>query len=124
MAKRKGLSYEEKMINALKKLPSPIIDKKHRIRIYFENNRARSNESRFEHISLTRHELHPCDFDKILRRINKSILKKDCERKNTYNLYVKRDNFGKEYIKVSLELNFSKSNEAYVKTVFITTILK
>ena len=67
MAKRKGLSYEEKLINALRKLPSPLIDKRHNIKIYFDDNRARSNESRFEHIVNQRHGLLASDIERINR---------------------------------------------------------
>ena len=124
MAKRKGLSYEERMINALKKIPCPLEDKKHRILLFFEDNRARSNQSRFEHISLSRHDLYLGDVKRIIKHISESILKKDLERKDTYNLYIKRNNYGNEYIKISLELNFHKSNDAIVKTIFITTTVK
>lgn len=124
MTKRKGLSNEEKLINALKKIPNPLEDKKHRICICFVNNRARSNESRFEHISMMRHDLRASDIEKISRHINTSIMKKDLERKETFNLYIKRNNYGNEYIKISLELDFAKSNKAVVKTIFITTNMK
>ena len=124
MAKKKGLSYEERMINALQKIPNPLEDKKHRILLFFEDNRARSNQSRFEHISLSRHDLYLGDIKRIIKHISESIMKKDLERKDTYNLYIKRNNYGNEYIKISLELNFYKSNEAIVKTIFITTNVK
>ena len=124
MAKRKGLSYEEKMIRALNKIPCPLEDKKHRILIYFVNNRARSNESRFEHISLLRHDLNTNDIKRIVEHINESTLKKDLERKDTYNLYIKRNNYGCEFIKISLEIDFTKSNDATVKTMFITRNIK
>ena len=67
MAKRKGLSYEEKLINALRKLPSPLEDKRHNLKIYFDDDRARSNESRFEHIVNQRHGLRPSDIERISR---------------------------------------------------------
>ena len=124
MAKRKGLTYEERMINALKKIPCPLKDNKHRILIYFEDNRARSNQGRFEHISLSRHDLCYGDIKRIINHINESILKKDLERKGTYNLYIKRNNYGNEYIKIALELDFHKSNKAIVKTMFITITVK
>ena len=124
MTKRKGPSIEEKLIKALRELPNPLEDKKHRIRIYFIDNRARSNESRFEHISLFRHNLQPSDIERISRHINRSTLKKDPERNNTYNLYIKRKSNHSEYIKISLELDFTISNEAVVKTIFITTHIK
>jgi len=124
MAKRKGLTYEEKMIAALSKIPCPIEDKKHRIFIYFANNRARSNETRFEHISLARHDLCLGDISRIIQHINESTLRKDPDRKDTYNMLIKRNNYGSEYIKISLELNFSQSNIAVVKTMFITKMSK
>ena len=124
MAKRKGLSYEEKIIKALEELPCPLEDKKHRILIYFINDRAISNKSRFEHISLERHELSTKDFKRMIKKINNSILKKDLERKNTYNLYIKRNNFDDDYIKISLEIDYKKSNKAIVKTMFITKNIK
>ena len=124
MAKTKGLSYEEKMINALKKLPNPIRDNKHRINIVFKDNRARSNESRFEHIVLKRHNLLPSDIKRIEKGIDESILRKDKDRTGTYNIYIKRNSYSEEYIKISVELDFKESNTAIVKTIFITKSLK
>ena len=124
MAKKKGLSYEEKMLNAIGKLPVPIEDIKHRIKIFFIDDRARSNQTRYEHIIEIRHELNPNDIKRVQRKINSSILKKDEDREDTYNLYIRRTNYSDEYIKISMELNYSKSNEAIVKTMYITKNLK
>ena len=115
----KGLTHEQRLIKALNELPNPIIDNKHRIKIYVEDNRARSNESRFEHIIQERHELTPLDIKKIASKINTSELKIDNERTKTYSLYIKRNTFTNDYIKVSLNLDFRKSNEATIKTIFI-----
>ena len=124
MAKNKRVTYEEKIIKSLEELPNPIMDKKHGLEIFFINNRARSNESRFEHISVDRHELKPRDIKRIVVAIKTSILRKDKQRKNTYNLYIKRTNYNDEYIKISLYANFQKNNEAIVKTIFITKNFK
>lgn len=52
MSKRKQTKrYDENIIDALKKLPSPIYDKKHNIYVYVNNDQARSDETRFEHIA-------------------------------------------------------------------------
>lgn len=120
MSKKKKLTIDEKIQKALEELPYPIIDKKHGIKIYCINERARSNQSRIEHIILKRHSLMPTDIERIARNINESDLIMDKERKFTFNLYVKRNNYNDEYIKVSLILNFAKSNEAKIKTIFIT----
>ena len=124
MAKRKGLTYEEKLIKALKELPNPIEDKRHGIVIVFENNRARSNQSRFEHIALYRHELQPSDIKHIPTGIKTSTFRKDKERSNTYNLYIRRNSYSDDYIKISLEIDYPKTNEGIVKTIYIIKNLK
>ena len=124
MAKKKGLSYEEKMSSVLKKLPNPIEDKRHHISIYFIDNRARSNETRFEHIIDISHELHPSDLKRIPKSIKKALFKKDKERTETYNLYIKRTNYSDEYIKISLKIEPTKPQIAIVKTIFITKNIK
>lgn len=124
MAKRKGLTYEQKLIDALEKLPSPLIDKRHNLKIYFVDNRARSNQSRFEHITDSRHSLLASDIERIKRYINVSKLKKDHERKDTFNLFIKRNSFNNEYIKIALKVEDNNPNDAYVKTIFITKVYK
>lgn len=74
MARKKRLSYEEKMVKALRSIPNPIEDKRHGIFIYFIDERARSNESRFEHIIEKRHELLPSDIKRIPKCIKKPFL--------------------------------------------------
>ena len=124
MAKKKGISREQKLINALNALPETIDDVKHRIKVKFVNDQARSNESRFEHISLNRHELTVNDIKRIPKQISNSELKKDEERTKTYSIYIKRNNYNNEYIKLSVTLDFNVSNEATVKTVYITKNIK
>lgn len=124
MARKKCLTNKERIINAITKLPNPLVDKKHRIYVFFIDNRARSNESRFEHIASNRHSLKPCDIKRVYKKINESTLRKDDERKGTYSLYIKRSEKQNEYIKLSLELDFKESNKAIVKTMFITKYIK
>ena len=124
MAKRKGLSYEEKLINALRKLPSPLEDKRHNLKIYFDDDRARSNESRFEHIVNQRHGLRPCDIERISRYIKSCVFKKDLERVGTFNIYIKRNSVSKEYIKISVKIEPDEPDVALVKTIFITSVIK
>lgn len=124
MAKRKGLSYEQKMLNALKKLPNPLEDKKHNLFIYFDDDRARSNRSRFGHIAELRHGLLPCDIDRTLKHINDSKLKKDKRRTDTFNLFIKRNSYNDKYIQISLEIEDLNLKIAFVKTIFITKIYK
>ena len=124
MAKKKESTYEEKMIAALNSFPSPLVDKKHGIVIVLENDRARSNESRIEHIINSRHDLKPSDIKRIPKKIEKAIFKKDKERKDTYNFYIERNNYQKQFIKISVKIEFDKSNKATIKTIFITDSIK
>ena len=124
MKKKKGLTKEERLVKALRELPNPLEDKKHRILIIFDDNRARSNQSRFDHITLERHRLETNDIKRIPRKIKESEMEKDKERKDTYNLYIKRNNYSNEFIKISLKMDFKESNKAIVKTIFITNNYK
>lgn len=124
MAKKKGLTYEEKMIKALLSIPNPIEDKRHNLLIHFVDDSTRSNETRFSHIIEKRHELLPSDIKRIPQYIKKAIFKVDKERKETYSIYIKRNTYSDEYIKISIRIDEDKPHDAYVKTVFITKNLK
>ena len=124
MARKKSLTHEQKIIKALNALPDVLEDNKHRIKIKFINDQARSNETRFEHISLARHQLTSNDIKRIQKEISNSELRIDDARTKTYSIYIKRNNFNDEYIKISVTLNFKISNVAKVKTVYITKIIK
>lgn len=120
MTKIKGLSYETKMINALKALPTPIEDTKHDLLLHFANNRARSNESRYEHILKGSHKLMPRDIKSIPEGIKNSKLKKDKYRKRTFEYILKRNGNKKEYIRICIVLDKNDSHVAFVKTMFIS----
>ena len=124
MARKKKLTYEQRMLAELQKLLNPLYDKKHRILIYFDNDRARSNQDRFEHIFDSKHELLPSDIKRIVKGIKTSFLKQDKERKDTHNLYILRNVYKKEYIKIAIKIDFKKSNIGKVKTIFITKNFK
>ena len=124
MARKNKLTHEEKLEKALKSLPFPIHDKKHRLKIYCENDQARSNQTRFEHILQERHNLTITDIECIARKVNTSILLKDEKRKNTYNLFIKRNKNVGGYIQISLEIDFKSSNNAKVKTIYVKKFVK
>ena len=125
MAKKTTLTYEQKISNAIYSLPNPIEDKRHSLLIYFIDNRARSNETRFAHIAQKRHKLNVSDILRIPKRINTSIFKKDKERKETYNLYIKRNGYSDDqYIKLSLSIEDKNPCRGVVKTIFITERIK
>lgn len=112
------------MIDVLNTLPNPIEDKRHDLFIYFKNNRARSNETRFERIIEKRHELKPSDIKRIPKCLKKAIFKVDKERLESYSVYIKRNQYSDEYIKISLKIDRDNPKVAIVKTIFITKNIK
>ena len=124
MANKRYRTYAEKIEDALNQLPVPLIDKRHNIRIYLENDRARSNETRVQHISDSKHDLKPQDIRRIANNIKKCIFKKDAERNDTYNIYIRRTNYSEEFIKISLTIKNDDPQKAIIKTIFITKNIK
>lgn len=125
MSKRKPRIYNpNNLIEAIKKWPNPIYDKKHDFYIYIEGM-ARSNQTRIEHIIEYRHNLKVRDLKLVPNGINDYIeYKKDPIYKNTYNYYLKRGGKDKGFIKISLRISDSQPHVAWIKTIFITYRLK
>ena len=124
MAKKKGLTHDQKLINALKKIPNPLEDKRHNLMIYFNDDKARTNQSRFEHIVSFKHSLNASDIERIPRYIKTCLFKRELGRKDTFNIYIKRNGYSDEYIKISIKIDPDTPNVAIVKTIFITTNIK
>ena len=125
MTQRKPPIYDPaKLIEAISKWPSPLIDKKHNLSIYVEG-RARSNQSRIDHIVEYGHDLKARDLCLIPDGIkNYMAYKKDPNYKDTYNYYIKRGGEDKGLIKVSIQIDGEDSTRAWIKTIFITYNIK
>ena len=125
MTKRPPKFYDpSNLIDAIKKWPMPLEDKKHGYFIYLEE-RARSNESRIDHIIEYGHDLKVRDIKLVPQGIKKYFAyKKDKVYKNTYNYYIKRGGHDKGLIKVSIQIDPRNSNYAWIKTIFITYVIK
>ncbi len=129
--KKNNLSNEQKekreaeLTDALKRLQIPIEDKRHGYTVVLENDMARSNQSRFQHITKESHDLLPGDIKTIEEKLPvNSKLKKDKTRRLTYNYYIKRNKSGAEYIKVSVQIDKIDKRLAKIKTIFITKAIK
>ena len=123
--KRRQTNYDPKIIEELKKLPNPIHDKKHNWHIYFMNDRARSNQTRFEHISRFFHELTAADIKSIPEALGTiAKLKMEKGRKNTFNYYFRRKSGKKEYIKIAVRILDSRQRSGAVKTIVVTKTIK
>ena len=126
MAKKKyDKHYDQKLVDALKKITSPIYDKKHQFYVYFINDQARTNETRFEHIAKHGHELKVRDIELLKNGINDyEYFEKNKELKDTYHYYLKRKGNDKGFVQVAIKLMKDKTKKYYVKTIFIVYRIK
>lgn len=123
MARKKLLSYPENVQLALKKLPNPIEDRRHNLFIFFPERRV-NNKTRLEYISIDRNELQLSDIKRITKGIRHSICKVDKRRKGRLNIYILKNKYIGEYIKIPVQLDRYNKRIAYAKTLFVTTTLK
>ncbi len=56
--------------------------------------------------------------------ISRSKLKRDPKKKGTFNYYYPRKGVSGEFIKVSVLIDRKDPKKAFVKTIFITKVLK
>lgn len=121
MSKRSHtIKPDQNIIGALKKIPSPIYDKKHKHYVYFIND-VDHNQTRFEHIAKQYHELRVRDIESIFGGINDYVLyKKSKNHKDTYYYYINRKGMDKGFVQVAIKLIEGETNKYYVKTIFIT----
>ena len=125
MAKKKIKNYNPShLIEAINRWPNPMIDNKHGYNLYVEG-KARSNQSRIEHIVEYSHDLKVRDLDSVPEGItNYFSYKKDPVYKNTYNYYIRRKGQDKGFIKVSIRISDNDNKYAWIKTVFISYKIK
>ena len=125
MNKRKPKIYDPKhLIEAIEKWPNPMYDKKHNHYIYVEG-RARSNQTRIEHIVQNRHDLKVRDLNLVPNGINNYFdYTKDPIYKDTWNYYLIRGGADKGFIKVSIQVDHRDHSRAWIKTIYITYRVK
>ena len=125
MTRRKPNIYDPTLlIEAIKKWPNPMFDKKHDLYIYVEGN-ARSNQTRIDHIVEYGHDLKVRDLECVPEGIKSYFAyKKDPVYKDTFNYYINRKGEDKGFIKVSIQIDNHNHKRAWIKTVFITYVIK
>lgn len=126
MTKRKPKHYNPKhLIEEIKKWPNPMHDKKHGYDLYVNDDRARSNETRIDHITEYGHDLKARDLRLVPEGIKKYFdYKKDPVYKNTFNYYLNRKGKDKGFIKVSIRISDDNPKRAWIKTIYITYVIK
>ena len=125
MTKRKPHNYDPThLIEVIEKWPNPMYDKRHGYYIYVEG-RARSNQTRVEHIVKCGHDLKERDLEVVPLGINNYFeYKKDPIYKDTYNYYLCRKGKDKGLIKVSIQIDGKNHKRAWIKTIYITYSIK
>lgn len=125
MTARKPKNYNPAhLIEAINKWPNPMFDKKHGYYIYVEG-RARSNQTRIEHIIEYSHDLKARDLELVPEGITHYFkYKKDPIYKDTYNYYLIRKGNDKGFVKISIQIDAKEKTKAWIKTIFITYKIK
>ena len=125
MTKRKPRIYDpSRLIDAIRKWPNPMFDKKHGYYIYVEG-RARSNQTREEHIVKYNHDLKVRDLNLVPKGITNYIeYRKDPIYKNTWNYYIERRGQDIGFIKVCIRIDDHNPKYAWIKTIFIAYKIK
>ena len=125
MTARKPKKYNPThLIEAINKWPNPMFDKKHGYYIYVEG-RARSNQTRIEHIIEYSHDLKARDLELVPEGITHYFkYKKDPIYKDTYNYYLIRKGNDKGFVKISIQIDVKEKTKAWIKTIFITYKIK
>ena len=123
--KRNDKIYDLKLIETLKKLPSQIEDKWHGFIIEIKDDRARSNETRFEHIAKKTHELKVRDIEAIPEGIKQYVkFTKSHDLKDTYYYYINRKGEDVGFVQVAIKLKEGEKKIYYIKTIFISYKIK
>ncbi len=125
MSKKKPRTYDPShLIEAIKKWPNPMHDKKHGYYLYLEEL-ARSNQTRIEHIVKSSHDLKVRDLELVPEGISNYFeYKKDPVYKDTYNYYITRKGKDKGFVKVSIQIDSRNHEYAWIKTIFIAYLIK
>lgn len=125
MSKRKPHVYNPThLLEAIKKWIMPMHDKKHGYDIHIEE-KARSNQTREQHIVRCGHDLKVRDLELVPQGINNYFeYRKDPVYKNTFNYYILRAGMDKGFIKVSIRISDIDNTYAWIKTIYITYKIK
>ena len=125
MSKKKPKNYNpNQLIKTIEKWPNPMYDKKHKFYIYVQG-RARSNQTRIEHIVEFGHNLKVRDLEMVPDGISNYFeYKKDPVYKNTFNYYLIRKGMDKGFVKISVQIGHKDSSKAWIKTIYIAHRIK
>ena len=123
MTKKKRLTHDQKVIKALEKIKTPIVDELRNLAIFFKA-RSRSNETGMEHVAKNYHGLDPSDIELLVDCIKSPIEHiKDRRYPKTYCYYHARKHDKNHYIKVVVKVE-NDLKTGYISSIFITSKIK
>ena len=123
MTKKKRLTHDQKVIKALEKIKTPIVDELRNLSIFFKA-RSRSNETGMEHVAKNYHGLDPSDVELLEDCIKDPIEHiKDRRYPKTYCYYHARKHDKNHYIKVVVKVE-NDLKTGYISSIFITSKIK
>ncbi len=124
MPNKKKITHDEKIISALMKIKTPIIDSIRNIKIFFKE-RSRSNETGIEHVAKAYHNLDASDIELLEKGIKSPVYhSRDKRYGRTYCYYYRRKKDRKNYIKVVVKLEKRDTQIGFISSMFITTKLR
>ena len=124
MSKKKKLTHDQKIIQSLNKIKTPLVDKLRNLSIYFKDQ-SRSNETGIEHIAKDYHSLDQSDIELLEECIKNPIQHiKDKRYSRTYCYYHKRKHDKNHYIKVVVKIEKRDAKIGYVSSIFIASKIK
>ena len=123
MAKKNRLTHDQKIVKALEKVKTPLVDKLRNLSIYFKA-RSRSNETGLEHVAKNYHGLDPSDIEFLEDCIKNPIEHvKDRRYPKTYCYYHARKHDKNHYIKVVVKVE-NDLKTGYISSIFIASKIK
>ena len=118
---RHTVQPDQNIIEALRKIHSPVYDRKHNLYVYFNDDVVKKGETRFEHIAKRYHELKVRDINCLADGIHRYVMyRKSKEHKDTFYYFINRKGMDKGFIQLAIKLIEGETNKYYVKTIFIT----
>lgn len=123
MSKKRKLTHDLKIVEALNKVKIPIRDEARCLDIYFKDV-SRSNESGKEHIAKGYHDLTVKDIERINQIISDPFYhSKDKRYTRTYCYYGKRK-VDRNYIKIVIKIEKRNPKIGFIASIFITKKVK
>ena len=122
--KKKRINHNQKIVRALEKIKTPIVDEVRNLSISFKD-KSRSNETGIEHSAKDYHGLDPRDIELLEECIKHPDAHiKDKRYPRTYCYYHKRKHDKNKFIKVVVKVKKNDYKIGFISSIFIASKIK